>query len=1205
MTAVTDGRRKLQLVEGDTMLKTSLVSRLLVMLAVTGGIAYGQQLTATISGTATDQSQSAVPNAKVEVKNDASGDLRTTVANPSGFFTVTALQPGSYTITVSATGFDSWQQTGVVLNQGDNRSLPAISLKVGATSTKVNVVAAGDAVAPTETAEVSTTLNSQLVNNIPLQGRDAGEFLNIMPGMAMTNGLSNSSSFSDRTVGTNSGPVGSFSANGTQPNGAMAYMLDGANLVDPGNQGTQIANINGDMVSEVKVLFSSYGAEYAKGPVVFQAFGKSGGSRFHGEGYLYARNSVFNSQDSFQKSQGLAKPSDYQYYPGGNIGGPVLIPGTKFNHDRNKLFFWFGYEYMRQQPSGTLWQTFVPTDQMRAGNFSPAYLSTLPSQVTSRWSWMGVSPCLASDNRSTCNGLTFANGIIPQSALDPNSLAMLSLYPKSNIDPATHGGNNFQYLDQSPQNRWEQTEKIDYAISETTKLTVSYAYQKETDLHPVQVWWAPSFSLPYPSPLIAPTTANVVMANATHVFSPTLTNETVFTYARYINSLTPTDPKAIDPTAVGFNVPGLFGTKRVQIPNLLSWSGNGGFAGFEQQAVFGGDFNGGAFGGLKSDPALYDNLTKVAGTHTIKLGAYWDANGNQQSSGGKLNGEYFFETYGGTTTGNIYADFLTGRAQSYDQVNAIPVDNMKYHQYSFYGQDSWRAMRNLTINYGVRADHIGQWYGDGPGSAVFDFGAFSANPTAINAGLRWNKIDPSVPQSGVPSHMRFFPRFGLAYDVFGTGKVVLRGGFAIFPYQIAYNTASGPEELPYGVVNFTTPVGLTSLSNITSFNPPTGIPNSACGTGCNISVFAKGDGATPYTRTFNFSVDYQLPYRMLFEANYVGNQSRDGLIDGPFSNPNLAPMGAFFRPDPLTGQINPITGNIPTGDYRPIQSYGDISLIGHGSYANYNSIQSTLQKQSGPMLLFINYTFSKVLGIRDNYSGNGASAGNTVDPFNINNNYGVLAYDHTQILNATYIFTLPGMAHGNAFAKGVINGWKLSGVTRIQSGAPLQPSTNGTLNANYGNTVINGSTVGVSTTTWLGTNAANLALVPLVTCDPRSGLKSGQYFNPACFTPPAQGSNGTLIWPYIHGPAYWNSDLAIFKSFKISERQRVEVRFSAFNFLNHSLPQFNTNGNGDVSLNFSNSAGNLSPTNTNTQTTGIPAYRVGDRLVTFALKYYF
>src|SRR5947209_16769936 len=114
-----------------------------------------------------------------------------------------------------------------------------------------------------------------------------------MPGMAMTNGLSNNSTFSDRTVGTNSGPVGSFAANGTQPNGAMSYLLDGANLVDPGNQGTQIANINGDMTAEVKFLSSGYDAQYAKGPIIFQAISKSGSQKFHGEGYLYARNSVF------------------------------------------------------------------------------------------------------------------------------------------------------------------------------------------------------------------------------------------------------------------------------------------------------------------------------------------------------------------------------------------------------------------------------------------------------------------------------------------------------------------------------------------------------------------------------------------------------------------------------------------------------------------------------------------------------------------------------------------------------------------------------------------------------------------------------------------------------------------------------------------------------------------------------------------------
>ena len=117
-------------------------------------------------------------------------------------------------------------------------------------------------------------------------------------------------------------------------------------------------------------------------------------------------------------------------------------------------------------------------------------------------------------------------------------------------------------------------------------------------------------------------------------------------------------------------------------------------------------------------------------------------------------------------------------------------------------------------------------------------------------------------------------------------------------------------------------------------------------------------------------------------------------------------------------------------------------------------------------------------------------------------------------------------------------------------------------------------------------------------------MQSGQYFNPACFTPPPQGQNGTLVWPYIKGPAFVTSDLAIYKRFKMTERQAAEFRLSAFNFTNHSRPQFNTNGNGDVALNFS-SGGLLSPTNTNSGTTGFPAYRVGDRVLQLAFKYYF
>lgn len=331
----------------------------LVVLAIfilLASFCLGQQLTGTLTGSTFDASGAAVPNAKVTMKNEASGDTRSTVSSDSGYFSITAVQPGSYTVIVTAPGFKVWEEGHIAFSEGDNRTMPNIKLQVGQVNETVEITAGADAVVPVDTAEVSTTLNTGLVEDIPIVGRDAGELLKLMPGMALNNSGTQGSSFNPTTVGSNNGPVGAYSANGTQPNGAMAYMLDGANLVDPGNAGTQIANINQDMVSEVKVLMSSYSAEYAKGPVIFEAFSKSGGSQFHGEAYFYARNSVFNSWDAYTKTQYLSdiasfptlanqfanslEPPAHFYYPGGNIGGPILLPFTNFNKNRKKLFFW-------------------------------------------------------------------------------------------------------------------------------------------------------------------------------------------------------------------------------------------------------------------------------------------------------------------------------------------------------------------------------------------------------------------------------------------------------------------------------------------------------------------------------------------------------------------------------------------------------------------------------------------------------------------------------------------------------------------------------------------------------------------------------------------------------------------------------------------------------------------------------------------------
>src|SRR5271157_1339687 len=699
-----------------------LLALLLAIVAFVQLPAYAQFASGSIGATVTDASGAVVPTAKAVLKNEATGALRDTTTNSTGYFDFPSILPGTYSVTVSAPGLRTSEQTGIVLTQGSTLRLTTIVLQVQAQKAEVEVIAAAAVQVPVDSGQSSQTLNQSMVENISLSGRDAAELIKIMPGAGNSNGLGQSM-WGQGSVPTqsNNGPIGKFSVQGSGLNGAMTMTSDGANLLDPGNQGTQTANINQNQVQEVSVLTNAYGAEFAKGPITFQAIGKSGGSQFHGQGYIYARNGVFNSNGWYNNSAKSAPPDNSFYYPGGDFGGPVLIPGTHFNKNHDKLFFYGAYEYMRQHPAGALSQYFVPTQQMLAGNFSDAYLTSLGS---------GFNNTRTVD-ALRLNSALFPDGMIPANQIDQNSMKILNLMPKPNVDPATSSiGANYQTFLSPPVNRYEVRLRGDYNISTNTKLFFSWNHQLEHDQNPISIWWQLNGSLPYPSSQNADQKSDVYSANVLHVFSPTLTNEFVFAYAKFLNPIILGDPSKVDPTALGFKMTGLFQNPYTpMMPNTFGWQGtSAGTVGFGTYQ-YGEPFTPGgknSFGKLSQTPQISDNVTKIQGSHTLKAGVYWDYARNYQTSGtlsGGTNGAALFDPWGPSTisTGNYLGNFVAARLNGFSQDNGEAVQDMKYHQVSVFINDQWKVNRRLTVTGGLRFEHMGNWLpANNFGVAVWD-----------------------------------------------------------------------------------------------------------------------------------------------------------------------------------------------------------------------------------------------------------------------------------------------------------------------------------------------------------------------------------------------------------------------------------------------------------------------------------------------------
>ncbi len=462
------------------------------------------------------------------------------------------------------------------------------------------------------------------------------------------------------------------------------------------------------------------------------------------------------------------------------------------------------------------------------------------------------------------NAPNFPGGIVPASAISSIGQTLINQYPLPNANPQTNAGYNFILGSTKQQDSYQLRPRIDWSINDNTKLYVSYNRQRDTAHYTDTLWWRPDPTVPYPSAINSLNESDSISANLTKVFSPTLTNEAVFTYTVLNLPNSFANPEKVDPKALGISYGTIFQNNIKELPSITGWGD--GVANIIQPSGY--QITGSLYA-KKTLPTFADNVSKVYGTHTMKFGFYWEKTKNDQPSSNNANGELVFANWGGNSTGNAYADILAGRIAQYTESNKDILIEMAYKSVAFFAQDSWKVSRRLTVDYGIRFDHLGPWNDlDNIGLAVFNPSKYNNDPAAVNqiTGVEWHKIDSSVPISGQKGRLLFYsPRFGMAFDVFGTGRTVLRGGWGQYRFHDEQNVQAPALGITHGEYSYSTPTAVTfdQIAALhTGFVAPGGI-----------TVLDQNDSQQPRTTSYSFTISQKAPLGSLFEASYVGNTS--------------------------------------------------------------------------------------------------------------------------------------------------------------------------------------------------------------------------------------------------------------------------------------------------------------------------------------------
>jgi hypothetical protein len=1200
---------------------------------------FGQTTgSATLRGVVKDPQGALVRGATMTLTNDRTKDERKATSNDDGSYTFSALAPGDYTLKVEASGFKT-SETKVSVETSSVRALD-ITTEIGQQSEIVTVTAGADQL-QTETGAKENTISAAQIDNLSIISRSSLELLRILPGVvAPDNTALESISFGGGANANSQYHVNGL--RGEQNN----VTIDGSRMIDIGSNNGTIITANPDMVQEVKVQTSNYAAEHGTSAVQISATTKGGSSGFHGSVYDYIRNYRFQATDRSNSinstpANPIPRPKSKYQYPGGNIGGPILLPWTKFNRNRDKLFFFVGYErYYQQVDEGS--NTFrVPTLKERTGDFSesPAGSIHVPAGCTAN----GVA---GDPNNNNAGDAAPGNNLGP--CVNPFGRALLNLFPLPNRT-VPFGQNNYVYSVLRPNNRNQFTSRFDYAISDKTKLYVRFAREYEEQGFPRGLWWDSS-NYELPGKLTSKNLGRSVVVNLTNVINSTMTNEVLFSASKLTLNYDFAEPDKVSYSALGLQKVGFFPGNNPYVPlSVITW-GSGDF-----QTAYGYPIH-----AWNDSFAVTDNLVKVHNTHTLKFGAFIEQANKDQQSNHDTNIEV--AQWGqNNATGNNYGDLFTGRPIQFTQATDRPRDNFRYYNYEFYGQDSWKVKPNFTLEYGLRLAYLPQNFERKGLGVLFDPARYVRGGGVFIGGNRNNPNGyllasrGDIPKGVLPNlPIQWMPRLNFAWDIGGKGDLVVRAGAGLFYNRVQGNydyyssgqlpnTYSATVGLPWG--NNGNGLTIGDLSTIDPFS-----------TISNVNVNSRDVDSNEIPRVANFSatIEKRLPGNNILSVAYVGTQGRHLPQQ---RNLNIVPLGR------LSSGIIPLSAPVCVGStdpncvggtrytqldlsvpaqragldgsvlrsFRPFDAFNSVGVFQFTGTSTYHSLQATLSHNGRNLQYFATYTFSKALGTVATNETDGAAWADPIDTRG--RSWGVLPFDRTHIFNLSYNYSVPKLARGsweNPVTRGVFNGWQISGITTFQSGIPIRLRFTGDIASTqqalgwYGSDAFNGTNAGAS----LG------AITPIYLANPTLGGKGvgEKVLDITKLQIPTFPNSGPSQPPfYIRTPSRSNFDVSFFKNFNISESKKLQFRTGLFNIFNQAYPtQFNPtattptgsdiflalettcntritvpNGNGTNTTSVCDPRGGFTYTQNTLNNFGKIQNKHGRRIVEFALKFNF